>query len=142
MSDRFAGTWRLVSFAGRGADGRETAPYGPTPRGYLMYDGRGRMSAQIAHADARPLPGNDPRRASPEEIRDAFDRYFGYFGTYDVDESAATVTHHIEGASFPNWIGTDQRRFFTREGDRLVLATPASSGEAGMTYVAEWERLS
>jgi hypothetical protein len=106
-----------------------------------MYDKGGRMSVQITHSDRRPFKPGDPFRASPEELKDAFDGHFGYFGTYTVDESAGTVTHHVEGASYHNYVGTDQRRFFTWQGNRLVLSTqPERAGGADVTYVATWER--
>ena len=141
MSDRFVGTWRLVSFVGHGADGRETSSYGPKPLGFLIYDKGGRMSVQIARSDRRPFKSGDPFRASPEELKDAFDGYFGYFGTYMVDERAGTVTHHVEGASYPNYVGTDHLRFFTWQGNRLVLSTPPDrAGGSDVTYVATWER--
>ena len=141
-SRRFAGTWRLVSFLGHAADGRETADFGPTPRGYLIYDEGGRMSVHVTKWDRKAFKSGDPSRPDPEELKDAFDGYFGYFGTYTVDESAGTVTHHVEGASNPHYVGTDQRRSFTWQGDRLVLrAAPVRIGEAEVTYVATWERL-
>jgi Lipocalin-like domain len=141
VSDRFVGTWRLVSFVGYDADGRETSSYGPRPLGCLTYDKGGRMSVQIARSDPRPFKSGDPFRASPEELKDAFDGYFGYFGRYTVDERAGTVTHHIEGGSYPNFVGTDQRRLFTWQGDRLVLsAPPERMGGSDVTYVATWER--
>ena len=141
MNDRLVGTWRLVSFVGHAADGRETSRYGPNPIGVLIYDEGGRMSVQIARSDRRPFTSDDPLRASPEEIKDAFDGYFGYFGRYTVDERAGTVTHHVEGGSFPNFAGTDQRRLVTWHGDRLVLSTPAErTGGSDVTYVATWER--
>ena len=127
MTDRFPGTWRLVSFAERGADGRETETFGPAPLGYLMYDRGGRMSVHIARSDGR----------SGEDVT----AYFGYFGSYTVDESAATVTHRVEGASDPKFAGTDQVRYFTRDGNRLVLSTAAGpAAGVGVVYVVVWER--
>jgi Lipocalin-like domain len=141
MSDRFVGTWRLISFVGRDAEGRETSTYGPKPLGVLMYDKGGRMSVQIARSDRRPFESGDLFRAGPEELKEAFDGYFGYFGRYTVDERAGTVTHHIEGGSFPNFVGTDQRRVFRWQGDHLVLSTPPERmGGSDITYVATWER--
>jgi Lipocalin-like domain len=92
-------------------------------------------------ADRRPFKSEDPSRASPEELKDAFDGYFAYFGRYTVDERAGTVTHHLEGGSYPNFVGTDQRRLFMLQGDRLVLsAPPERMGGSEVTYVATWER--
>ena len=81
------------------------------------------MFVQIASSDQKPFASGDPRAASAEELRTAFDDYFGYFGKYSVDESAGTITHHVEGASHPNFAGTDQRRYFTLLANRLVLRT-------------------
>jgi hypothetical protein len=141
LSDRFVGTWRLVSFVGHSTDGREISTYGAKPHGFLMYDKGGRMSVQIARSDRRPFKSSDPFRASPEELKDAFEGYFGYFGRYTVDERAGTVTHHIESGSYPNFVGTDQRRLFTWQNDCLVLSTPPERmGGSDVTYVATWER--
>jgi lipocalin-like protein len=141
VNDWLVGTWRLVSFVGYGADGRETTDFGPTPRGCLMYDEGGRMSVHITHSERRPFTSGDPFRGTPEELAAAFDGYFGYFGTYTVGEGAGTVTHHIEGASHPDFVGTDQRRFVTRQGQRLVLSTrPELAAGADVRYVATWER--
>lgn len=40
------------------------------------------MSVQIARSDRRPFKSGDLFRASPEELKDAFEGYFGYFGRY------------------------------------------------------------
>ena len=57
--------------------------------------------------------------------------------------NTGTVTHHVEGASHPKYVGTDQRRFFIWQGDRLALSTrPEWAAGAGVTYVATWERQS
>jgi hypothetical protein len=143
LSDRFVGTWRLVSFVARGADGREMAAYGTPPRGLLMYDEGGRMSVQIARSDRR-LTESDAFHISlsPEEGGDPVEDYFAYFGRYTVDESAATVTHHVEAGSISGFDGTDQRRGFRLQGDRLMLATlPEPTDGSNVTYVAIWERL-
>jgi Lipocalin-like domain len=134
------GTWRLVSFLGHGADGPETNTYGSNPHGFLIYDKGGRMSVQIARSNQRPFKSDDPSHASLEELKDASEGYFGYFGRYTVDERAGTVTHHVEGGSYPNFVGTDQRRLFTLQNDRLVLSTSAERTSRSVTYVATWER--
>jgi hypothetical protein len=130
-----------VSFVGRGAGGLETDTYGPEPLGYLVYDKDGHMSVQIARSDRTPFTSSDPSRASPEELKNAFDGYFGYFGRYTVDERAGTVTHHVESCSYPNFVGTDQRRFFTWQGDHLVLsAPPERTDRSDVSYLATWVR--
>jgi hypothetical protein len=58
-----------------------------------------------------------------------------------VDEAASTVTHHIAGASFPNFVGTEQKRVFVLSGKRLELETPPMlRGSTGVTFHLVWER--
>ena len=138
---RLVGSWRLVSYEGRSADGRLTLDYGPTPLGQLMYDGGGRMSLHLMKPDRKRFDSGDFLRPTPDELREAFDGYFGYYGRYSVDEKAGVVTHHVEGAAYPNYIGTDQRRLFKLEGDRLILQTPPErAGGTDITYSIVWQR--
>jgi Lipocalin-like domain len=60
------------------------------------------------------------------------------FGTYSVSEADRTIAIHIEGSSFPNWNGADQKRLFVFSGDELKLISPAASG-AGTAEVV-WKR--
>ena len=116
------GTWRLVSFVSRDGEGRENDTYGAKGVGLLMYDGGGHMSVQIARAEHEPGRSDD---------------YFGYFGSYTIDEGATTVTHHVIAGSDPSFSGTDQRRDFHWRGDRLVLSTPSEqTDDSIVTYVA------
>ena len=73
--------------------------------------------------------------------------FFAYYGTYTVDEGSGTVTHHLEGALDPTWVGTDQVREFEFVGDdRLLLSVTLDNelarelGAAG-TNVLTWERV-
>ena len=79
----------------------------------------------------------DLLRSTPEELRQAFDEYFGYFGTYTVDQDAGKVVFHVEGAAYPNYVGTDQQRSFAVDGNRLTIRTPPErAGGADVTYTA------
>ena len=97
------------------------------------------MSVHISRSDQRPFPEGDHPPAG--EPGNAFEGYFGYFGTYTVDEKAGTVTHHIEGASDPDYVGTDQRRFIAWQGNRLILSTsPEGAARPDVMYVATGQR--
>jgi hypothetical protein len=99
------------------------------------------MSVHVVDPRRRTFVSGDRLVHTPEELQEAFDGYFGYFGTYTVDETAHTVTHHIAGASFPNFVGTDQRRYFVLSGDRLELTTPPMlRGGKEVTIHVVWER--
>ncbi|HZF15024.1 MAG TPA: lipocalin-like domain-containing protein [Steroidobacteraceae bacterium] len=141
IGTRLVGCWRLVSYEGKSADGRITLDYGPTPHGRLMYDASGHMSVHLLTPDRKKFASGDFLRPTPEELREAFDGYFGYYGRYTVDEKAGIVTHHVEGAAYPNYIGTGQRRLFKLEGDRLILKTPPERAAGNdVIYSIVWQR--
>ena len=133
------GTWRLVSAVATTASGvRDTHPYGPKPSGLLSYMPHGRMAAMIAY-DGRPALTGDRVSAPVEERAKAYATFFAYAGRYQVDGDS--VTHHVEIASVPNWVGSDLVRVMAIHGDRLTLSTPPLS-VGGRTQSTElvWER--
>ena len=87
-----------------------------------MYDAGGNMSAHVMRNDRSLFAANDPSRGTDAEVRAAFDGHASYFGTYTIDEATQTVTHHVRGAWYSNWIGNDQLRQFKFNGSRLVLS--------------------
>jgi hypothetical protein len=58
---------------------------------------------------------------------------------YSVSETDKTITTHIESSTFPNWIGTDQKRFFTLSGDELKWTSLTTSLGSG-TALLVWKR--
>jgi hypothetical protein len=137
MNDWLVGSWRLLSCIERRSDGSILYPMGPDGIGQLIYDRAGRVSAQMMQQGRRRFAGEDLRHATDEEKAAAWGGYFGYFGTYSVDEAAQSVTHHVEGSSFPNLAGTDQGRHYRREGRRLILDADAAWGRVS----AVWEKI-
>jgi len=133
-SKLFPGTWKLISQTTQHADGSTSYPRGEEASGILMYDAQGHMSVQLMRA------GHS--WGDLANFRTAMEQYLAYFGNYRVDEAAGTVTHIIEGCSFPGWIGTEQVRQFRFEGDLLRL-TAQGTGFDGLpeTRVIVWRRV-
>ncbi len=137
------GTWRLVSFEARDSKGQLQYPLGQDVSGLLVYDAAGNMSAHVMRKERPLFAANDPECGTDTEVRAAFEGHASYFGTYAIDLARQTVTHHVRGASYPNWIGSDQLRHFKFDGSRLLLSTPPLvSGGQSLEYVALWERIS
>jgi hypothetical protein len=126
------GTWHLVTQVARRQDGVQTFPRGEHPLGLLVYDANGWMSVHLMRRDAH---------GDLEALQTALGEYLGYFGRYVVDEARGVVTHHIEGCSFPGWIGTSQERAFQFDGDRLTLTNVVVDGKTTSTRVLTWERV-
>ncbi|PYL02793.1 MAG: hypothetical protein DME32_05575 [Verrucomicrobia bacterium] len=136
------GTWRLVSFEALDSKGERQFPLGKQVSGQLVYDAAGNMSAHVMRNDRPRFATNDPERGTDAEVRAAFEGHGSYFGTYTIDLARQTVTHQVWGASYPNWIGSDQVRHFKFDGSRLLLSTPPLvSGAQSLEYVAIWERI-
>jgi len=139
--DQFAGSWRLVSAEGHSSDGRVSYGWGQNPLGRVMFDAGGRLSLHLVKPDRPNFESGDFLRPTAEELSKAFNGYFGYFGSYTVDPDKQTVTFHIEGAAYPNYIGSDELRFYEISGDRLVLKTPPErAGGEDVVYYVTWER--
>jgi hypothetical protein len=113
---RLTGTWRLVSCVRTHGDGSKSLPWGENPVGQIIYLDNGRMSAQIMrpgrHSTVPPGIDYGSSQATEQEIREAVNGFVSYFGTYSVDESANKVTHNLEAALVPTWVGTSLVRAF------------------------------
>jgi Lipocalin-like domain len=134
VRNRLLGGWSLVSWEISDSAGHTTYPLGRDAIGQLLYDAQGRVSAQLARPDRSKFNDDDWQKASTEEKATAWGNYFGYFGSFTIDEPAHTVVHHIEGSWFPNLVGTEQRRVYHFEGDRLILNASTAWGEVRIVW--------
>jgi hypothetical protein len=136
------GTWRIVSYEARDSKGQVQYPLGEHVLGQLVYDTGDNMSAHLMRQDRLVFVSNDPARGTDAEVRAAFESHVSYFGTYTIDPATQTVTHRVRGASYPNWTGHDQIRYYKFEGDHLHLSTPPLViGGESFEYVLIWERI-
>ncbi len=123
VAKRLIGHWSLVSCESV-TDGRLEYPYGQDAVGQITYDAAGHMAVQVMRRGRETFASGDLSSATPAEVSTAFVGYIAYYGSYSVDEAAGMVTHHLDASWFPNWVGSDQRRYYTLESDRLTLTTP------------------
>ena len=137
MSERFIGTWKLVSYELR-SDDQVTYPLGKDAVGYLMYNNDGYMSAALMASKRRRFV--DMMKATTEEIEAAADTYVAYCGKYEVTKDK--VTHLPETSFIPNVVGEKQERFYKFEGDKLILSTPPMThGGKQHTAYLTWKRV-
>lgn len=123
--DQFVGTWHLVSWA-RAI--RETVefPYGRNARGMIIYTPDGMMSGALmaSERDESKMAGG----------------YLSYSGSFVVDLDAKTVSHNVEMASIPEWVGmTLVREFEFETPEFLVLSL---TDEEGGRHSLRWVRRS
>ncbi len=105
------GAWRLAWLEEQGADGKlHRVDY----TGMIVYTRDGHMSVQIMARDPKAAPPAGP-------VRYEQGGYEGYYGRYDIDERAHTVTHHVEGALVRTLIGNGLTRVYEFSGNQLIL---------------------
>jgi hypothetical protein len=121
MSERFIGTWKLISLELR-SDDQVTYPFGKDPVGYLMYSDEGYMAVAFMASERQRFSSMDMMNATTEEIVAAAGTFMAYCGKYEVTEDK--VTHLVEVSFIPNLVGEKQERFYKFEGDKLMLKTP------------------
>jgi hypothetical protein len=136
------GTWRLLAWEARGADGTVAHPFGERAVGYGVYTADGHVFVQLMRPSRPPFVGGDVFGGTAEENALAIGGYGAYGGTYELEDGGGTVVHHLEMSLFPNWIGGVQRRTIEWDADRLILSTPPILG-GGSTLVHRltWERV-
>ncbi len=121
--EQFVGIWKLISFEFRLADGIVIHPMGSGVVGVLMYDPSGYMALQLMEPDRPKFESGDWLRGTPEEVKAAYEGCMAYYGTFDVDEQKGKVIHHVQGSTFPNWVGIDREQFYEFSRDRLTLTS-------------------
>jgi hypothetical protein len=140
-SPSLVGSWRLESISVRDASGRTTPYWGDRPTGFIVYTADGHMAAQV-YDTRRPKLGVPWESAGAEAARVAFVGLSTYFGTYSVDPSAQTVTHTVDGAMVPDWVGTKlvrRYRFLTPGRVELGVVPDAQLPSPGLVLV--WQRV-
>jgi len=107
----------------------------------LVYDQQGNFSGQIQGEGRRLFESGNLLKGDSEEIKAAFEGYVAYYGRYEVDEAAASLTHQVQGSWFPNWVGSSQTRFYSFENGNLILTTAPFVGKKNsVTHTLVWER--
>lgn len=139
LKQKFIGTWTIVSAETTRSDGSKAPTFGANPKGILVFDGHGRYALQIVRAALPKFASNNRMEGTAEENKAIVQGMITHFGRYSVNEADRTFTYHVETSSFPNWVGSEQRRPFTFTGDQLKYTAAAASGGGSAEVV--WKRV-
>jgi len=103
--NRVAGTWRMVSAVVE-KDGVTRLPYGTRPNGMLVFTRDMHFVEVLSDRDA-PRFASDARGGGTDaENRRAMASSIGFFGHYTVDAQGRFTGNTVDGATFPNWVGS------------------------------------
>ena len=129
--EQLVGTWTLVSWDQRNADGTTFQQFGANPKGIAFFDADGHYIITVMRSDRDKYAIDNfgqLAQARAEENKATAQGTITYFGTYAVNEAERVIDIRIEASSFPNWNGTDQKRVFEVTDDQLKLTVRPPRG--------------
>ncbi len=129
LKEQLVGTWTLLSWEQKKGDGTKVERYGTSPKGIAFLDAGGRYIITVMRSDRAKYASNALWQGSAEENKETADGTITYFGTYSISEADSSIAVYVEGSSFPNWNGTDQKRFVAIAGDQLTLTVRPPGGD-------------
>ena len=128
-AETLQGQWKIVAAEDLRTDGTVARyPWGRRPVGAIVVQG-GSCYVQIMSSDvpsfAAATPATDQMKAS------LVSSYIAYTGPCTFDDAAGTTTMTVEAAWRPDYVGTQQTRFYRFEGNRLIYGPAAGSIPSG-----------
>jgi hypothetical protein len=147
LKEQLVGTWTLVSSEQVRPDGTKLQQFGVNPNGINVFDPNGRFFVMVARpgfvvvasADDPKIASHDLSTTNPDKVDGLIAEPVAYYGTYTVNEAEKVVILHLEASTFPNQVGTDQRRTITSlTADELKYSSPASM--SGVEVYQVWKR--
>lgn len=135
--NKLIGIWKMDAIYFEFSGTHERADiYGSKPQGYLVITPEQRMMTIITSGGREPPNGETDEAA-------IFKNMMAYSGNFRLVGDNQFITK-VDIAWHPAWIGSEQARFFTLEGDTLSVVTaeithPSYPGRTGCGVV-KWHR--
>ena len=78
IKDQLVGTWALIAVTAERADGSKGEPFGPNPKGTIIFTGDGHFSLVQLRAELPRIAANDRAKATAEEAQAIVDGSIAY----------------------------------------------------------------
>jgi hypothetical protein len=123
------GRWRLLAAEDLSGNGEVFRyPWGRHPVGSIVVE-RGSCYLQIMSSD---VPALDAAKPVGDQMKALIlGSYIAYTGPCTIDEKEKSVTFHVEAAWRPDYVGTEQKRFYRFENGRLLFGPAPNSMKVG-----------
>ena len=119
--EKLIGAWHLVSLDAPGANGKQHLA---DIKGQLIYTRDGHVSVQLMYPPPDSALTNDY----------VLNGYEASFGTYDVDDTAHTVTHHVQASVTRGLVGKNLTRAFQFSNGRLIIKSTSPDEHWSVTW--------
>lgn len=109
------GVWKFTSYVRKDIEtGEVRNVFGDSPRGYLIYTREGRMMVQV-------IPQHRQLITKQADRIEHHEKMVSYSGLFSV--SGNKVIHHVDVAWNEAWVGENQEREFSIDGNQLIITT-------------------
>ena len=127
--DTIQGRWKLLSAEDVRADGTVARyPWGRKPVGAIVIEG-GYCYVQIMSGDVPAFTDGKP--IGQQMTAALLSTYIAYSGACTIDEKEGSVTLKVDSAWRPDYVGTEQKRFFKIDNGKLTFGPAVGSMRAG-----------
>jgi len=138
LKEQLVGTWTLVSSDQMRPDGSKLKQFGANPKGINVFDANGRFFVMVASAGNSQIASNGRSQTNSEEDGLIVES-IAYYGTYTINEEVTVISLHLDASTFPNQVGTDQKRIITSlTADELKYSSAAVM--SGVQVHQVWNR--
>jgi lipocalin-like protein len=119
-SETIQGRWKLIAAEDMRPDGTVgRLPWGAHPAGTIVVQD-GACYLQIMSTDVPSFPAR--QQSTVEQMKAALlSTYIAYTGPCTIDEAAGKVTLQVQGAWRPDYVGSEQVRYFRFEGGKMFF---------------------
>lgn len=127
LERQIRGTWTLISIFVE-KEGEKIDVFGANPKGSMILTPNGRFSVIMMSANLPKFAANNRIKGTSEENQAVVQGSLAWFGSYKVvDAKGHVVIFNIEGSSYPNWTGEEQKLIMTVTGDEMKVINPAAA---------------
>src|SRR5690348_924334 len=138
--EQIVGAWTLVSVTSEMDDGKKGEPFGPAPKGVIIFSDNGHFSLFQSRAEIPKIAANDRAKATAEEAQGIVASSIAYYGTYTVDESTKVMVVNLAASTYANVaaIPNQKRTITLLTADELKFDNPRTPN--GLTLRTTWKR--
>ena len=138
--EQIVGAWTLVSVSSENDNGKKGEPFGPSPKGVIIFSNDGNFSLFQSRAEIPKIAANDRAKATAEEAQSIVASSIAYYGTYSIDENTNVMVVNIAASTYANVaaIPNQKRTITLLTANELKFDNPRTPN--GMTLRTAWKR--
>lgn len=138
LRQQIVGTWSLAEQWVE-QEGKKTQRFGANPKGIAIYENSGRFAAILLRPDLPRFASNSAMTGTADENKAVVQGSTAFYGSWSIDEKDGSMVARIDGSTYPNWDGQEQKRTVSIAGDEIKLCVPGA--QIGGTACAIWRRV-